>query len=144
MFKAMLGVYLIIGILSLFYRTDCLHKDLETQGPFVKVRIYQVLIALMAILAWPFRLADLREKKPKGIQILLEVSVAFQEVAQERGEEEIDRHTMGFIISKFILMNKQFGSKFCREHLKYELEKYKKEGLRGDYVEGGASLKIAQ
>jgi hypothetical protein len=143
MFKAILGAYLIIGILSLFYRMDRLHKDLETQGPFIKVRIYQVIIALMAILAWPFRLADLQDEKPNGIDILLDVSEAFQEVAKERGEE-IDRHTMGFIISKFILMNKQFGSKFCREHLKYELEKYKKEGLRGDYVEGGASLKIAQ
>lgn len=54
---------------------------------------------------------------------------------------EIDGHAMGFIIRKFILMDKQVGSKFCREHLKYELEKYREEGLREDYIEGGRQLK---
>ena len=145
MFKTMLGVYLILGTLSLFYRLDLLHKDLEAQGPFIKVRIYQVILTLGAIILWPCRLAGFieKEKRPESIKILFEVSQAFKEVAKERGEE-IDGHTMGFIISKFILINKQLGPKFCREHLKYELEKYKTEGLREDYIQGDTSFKAQE
>lgn len=135
MIKVILGVYLTIGILSILYRMDRLQNDLEAQGSFFKVRLYQVIITLGAIILWPFRLASFvgQDKKSGGIQFFNEVSESFQKVATERGET-IDGDTMAFIVSKFTQVNKQFGSDLYREHLKYELEKYKKEGLRVDYL----------
>lgn len=66
------------------------------------------------------------------VEIYKIVTSSFRRVAQERGERLSAKHS-NYIAFYFMQIDESRGGEFFREHLKYELEKYKKEGLRATY-----------
>src|SRR5437016_4667700 len=75
----------------------------------------------------------------KMLQIHQEISEAFLQVAEERGEL-IDFNTLWAITTKFVLLDVNNGAEFFKSHLEYEVQKYRREGLRPDYIELGKKL----
>ena len=68
----------------------------------------------------------------KIVEIYSTVSAAFREAAKQRGEH-IPALYLNHIVWMFIQNYETFGDKFMQEHLKYEVSKYLREGLREDY-----------
>ena len=66
------------------------------------------------------------------VRIYRRVGTAFREVSISRGEH-LPAGYMNAIVFKFYQVRELSGDAFLEEHLAYELEKYKSEGLRGDY-----------
>lgn len=66
------------------------------------------------------------------MEIYAEVGSSFQQVARARGEH-IPAGSINSIVWKFLQVNEMLGSDMVDEHLNYELEKYRQEGLRPDY-----------
>jgi hypothetical protein len=66
------------------------------------------------------------------LDIYRKVGCAFREVGKERGEF-IESAVINIIVLKFLETYRSFGSAFFDEHLQYEIQKYKREGLRPDY-----------
>ncbi len=63
------------------------------------------------------------------------VGTSFREVATERGEH-LPANALHFIVHKFLQVNETYGQQMFDEHLDYELNKYRAEGLRPDYAKG--------
>lgn len=61
-----------------------------------------------------------------------QVGCAFREVGRERGEF-IESGVINAIVLKFLELYRTLGADFFGEHLQYEIQKYKREGLRADY-----------
>lgn len=59
----------------------------------------------------------------------------FFQIANERNENLSDE-TINSIVIKFIQVHESFGSELFNQHLHYELQKYRQEGLRPDYKKG--------
>ncbi len=68
------------------------------------------------------------------LDIYSKVAIAFNQVADSRGER-IPAVNINSIVFKFIQVYEMVGETFFEEHLKYEIEKYKNEGLRPDYLQ---------
>lgn len=149
MVKSVLIAYLAIGTLSLLYKTDRLKKDLDVQGPPIKVRIYKLIVTLGAILIWPLRLInhygkqeepnpsvqtvlnaiDESERRRQKDQALIEeVTKAYQDAAKER-DEAISDECIDYIASMLLLMERKHGEAHWREHFLLDLEKYRREGM---------------
>lgn len=61
-----------------------------------------------------------------------QVGCAFREMGRERGEF-IESGVINAIVLKFLELYRTLGADFFGEHLQYEIQKYKREGLRADY-----------
>ncbi len=59
---------------------------------------------------------------------------AFNQVAESK-DEKIPAVNINSIVFKFIQVYEMTGETFFEEHLKYEIDKYKSEGLRPDYLQ---------
>jgi len=66
------------------------------------------------------------------IEIYRKVGTAFKEVARQRGEE-LKAGWLNTVVLKFFQVNEKMGGDFMEEHLSYELDKYRQEGLRSEY-----------
>lgn len=68
----------------------------------------------------------------KIIEIYKHVGSAFKEASKKRNEH-IPAGQLNTIVLKFYQVYEMMGDELVNEHLKYEIEKYIKEGLRQDY-----------
>ena len=71
----------------------------------------------------------------KVIKIYQLICSSFREASNKRNER-IPADNLNTIAMKFFNVYEQFGEDFMKEHLVFELEKYKKEGLRPEYQKG--------
>lgn len=71
----------------------------------------------------------------KIIEIYELVCSSFRKAGAER-EERIPANNLNTIAMKFFKVYEEFGEDFMQDHLKYEIDKYLKEGLRPDYKIG--------
>jgi hypothetical protein len=51
-------------------------------------------------------------------------------------EEWISDNTMAFIILQMLLVNERFESDFLMDHLQYQIQYYRSNGLRPEYAKG--------
>lgn len=71
----------------------------------------------------------------KVIEIYQLICSSFKKASNERNER-IPTDNLNTIAMKFFNVYEQFGEDFMKEHLEFELEKYRKEGLRPEYQKG--------
>jgi len=138
MIQNLLGIYLLLGIIYLLWD----HKRLiialkgETYGNDPqKIRLFICVTFIVTVLVWPLYLIKSSRSTIKGSQrryIIKHSSDMFKAIAKEKGEE-LDGCALMIITSKFVKVYEQFGLKMYEEHLRYELEQYREEGLREDY-----------
>ena len=75
-----------------------------------------------------------RTSDQKILEIYSLVCSAFQEAAGRRGElTPIPADLLTRIVSGFLQMYEGMGERFMQEHLRYEIDKYEREGLRPEY-----------
>ncbi len=101
-------------------------KDLARFKAFLSTML------VLSVLVWPIVLTRGEKRKSQRRYVISQCSERFSKVAKERGED-LDAAALANISSKFIIVYEEFGMKFYKEHLKYELDKFRKEGLREDY-----------
>lgn len=75
----------------------------------------------------------------KIMEIYQQVGTAFRQEAENRGER-IPAANLNGIVFKFIQVYEMAGDQFFYEHLKYEIDKYHREGLRPDYLQQEINL----
>jgi hypothetical protein len=68
----------------------------------------------------------------KIIEIYTLICSSFRKASLQR-HERIPANNLNTIAMKFFNLYEEFGENFMKEHLEYELNKYKKEGLRPEY-----------
>jgi hypothetical protein len=68
----------------------------------------------------------------KVIEIYTLICTSFRKASLER-QERIPANNLNTIAIKFFKVYEDFGENFMQDHLKYEVDKYLKEGLRSDY-----------
>ena len=68
----------------------------------------------------------------KIIEIYTKICTSFRKASLER-QERIPANNLNTIAMKFFKVYEDFGEEFMQEHLKYELAKYKTQGLRSEY-----------
>ena len=66
------------------------------------------------------------------LDIYRQVGCAFRAAGKERGEF-VESAVINTIVLKFLEVYRTAGAKFFEDHLQYEIQKYKREGLRPDY-----------
>lgn len=66
------------------------------------------------------------------VELYRKVASNFQKVAETRGEH-LKAGLLNTIVLKFLQVKEKMGDAFVDEHLEYELEKYRSEGLRPEY-----------
>jgi len=66
------------------------------------------------------------------LEMYQKVGTAFREVADQRNER-FPAGTQNYIVWKFLQVNETLGSEMVDPHLRYEINKYREEGLRPDY-----------
>jgi hypothetical protein len=71
----------------------------------------------------------------KVIEIYQLICSSFRNSSTKRNER-IPADNLNTIAMKFFNVYEQFGEDFMKEHLEFELEKYRKEGLRPEYQKG--------
>lgn len=71
----------------------------------------------------------------KVIEIYQLICSSFRDTSNKRNER-IPADNLNTIAMKFFNVYEQFGEDFMKEHLEFELEKYRKEGLRPEYQKG--------
>ena len=71
----------------------------------------------------------------KVIEIYQLICSSFRNASNKRNER-IPADNLNTIAMKFFNVYEQFGEDFMKEHLEFELEKYRKEGLRPEYQKG--------
>jgi len=71
----------------------------------------------------------------KVIEIYQLICSSFRDASNKRNES-IPADNLNTIAMKFFNVYEQFGEDFMKEHLDFELEKYRKEGLRPEYQKG--------
>ena len=154
------GGYLGLGILIISlcpYRNHYLTSDTNLSNvPTWKIYLYYFLTYTAAVLLWPF-LLKIFYTKPSTLldatedfsvkyfqlacglpdeiikRISAEVIDSFRKVAELKGER-ISGGSLLKISSKFMIVYENFGADYYQSHLEYELEKYKNDGLREDYL----------
>ncbi len=68
----------------------------------------------------------------KIVEIYSLIGTGFQQAAEQKGEH-IPAEFINRIVSGFLQIYETHGESFMQEHLRYEIEKYSREGLRPDY-----------
>jgi hypothetical protein len=71
----------------------------------------------------------------KIIEIYQLICSSFRNESNKRNER-IPANSLNTIAMKFFNIYEEFGEDFMQDHLKYELKKYLKEGLRPEYQKG--------
>ena len=71
----------------------------------------------------------------KIIEIYTLICSSFRKASSEK-QERIPANNLNTIAMKFFKVYEEFGEDFMKEHLEYELKKYKNEGLRPEYQRG--------
>jgi hypothetical protein len=71
----------------------------------------------------------------KVIEIYQLICSSFRNASTKRNER-IPADNLNTIAMKFFNVYEEFGENFMQDHLKYELDKYLKEGLRPEYKKG--------
>lgn len=71
----------------------------------------------------------------KIIEIYTLICSSFRKASSEK-QERIPADNLNTIAMKFFKVYEEFGENFMKEHLEYELDKYKNEGLRPEYQKG--------
>ena len=71
----------------------------------------------------------------KVIEIYQLICSSFRNASNKRNER-IPADNLNTIAMKFFNVYEEFGQDFMQDHLKYELDKYLKEGLRPEYKKG--------
>ena len=71
----------------------------------------------------------------KIIEIYTLICSTFRKASSEK-QERIPADNLNIIAMKFFKVYEEFGEDFMKEHLEYELKKYKNEGLRPEYQRG--------
>ena len=71
----------------------------------------------------------------KVIEIYQLICSSFRDASNKKNER-IPADNLNTIAMKFFNVYEQFGEDFMKEHLEFELEKYRKEGLRPEYQKG--------
>lgn len=71
----------------------------------------------------------------KVIVIYQLICSSFRNSSNKRNER-IPADNLNTIAMKFFNVYEEFGENFMKEHLEFELEKYRKEGLRPEYQKG--------
>lgn len=71
----------------------------------------------------------------KIIEIYTLICSTFRKASSEK-QERIPADNLNTIAMKFFKVYEEFGEDFMKEHLEYELKKYKNEGLRPEYQRG--------
>ncbi|ENA1802855.1 hypothetical protein ABF179_002268 [Flavobacterium psychrophilum] len=71
----------------------------------------------------------------KVIEIYTLICSSFRKASKEK-QEQIPANNLNTIAMKFFKVYEEFGEDFMHKHLKYELDKYLKEGLRLEYQKG--------
>ena len=71
----------------------------------------------------------------KVIEIYTLICSSFRKASSEK-QERIPANNLNTIAMKFFIVYEEFGEDFMMKHLKYELYKYMKEGLRLEYQKG--------
>lgn len=71
----------------------------------------------------------------KVIEIYQLICSSFRNASNKRNER-IPADNLNTIAMKFFNVYEQFGEDFMKEHLEFELEKYRKDGLRPEYQKG--------
>lgn len=71
----------------------------------------------------------------KVLEIYQLICSSFRNASNKRNER-IPADNLNTIAMKFFNVYEQFGEDFMKEHLEFELEKYRKEGLRPEYQKG--------
>lgn len=71
----------------------------------------------------------------KVIEIYQLICSSFRNASNKRNER-IPADNLNTIAIKFFNVYEEFGQDFMQDHLKYELDKYLKEGLRPEYKKG--------
>lgn len=66
------------------------------------------------------------------LDVYRRVGLAFREMGKERCEF-IESGVINVIVLKFLELYRTLGADFFDEHLQYEIQKYRREGLRPDY-----------
>ena len=108
--------------------------ELYEQKSTKRFKIFLMIILAAVIFMWPLVLSSEEKRKSKRKYVIRRVMDEFNRVAGER-REVIDGNVMINITSKFVVVYESIGRLMFREHLKYELEKYRNEGLRPDYFD---------
>lgn len=72
------------------------------------------------------------EYKEEHGDLLKTVLKEFASIAEERGEE-ISGRALKEIGIKFLALYQMSGPDFTKEHLRYELQRYRQHGLREEY-----------
>lgn len=72
------------------------------------------------------------DKQKIFVDMYKKVAIPFLYVAAER-DEKLTQEILTNIVIKFIMMNDVMGAEVTEEHLAYELQKYRTDGLRSDY-----------
>lgn len=136
---AILGVYILVGTAYLLWIRKLFIYALRGDvygGETRRVSMFILTMSILSALIWPLLLLKSTKedlKRSEGLYITKHVSAMFRRAAEEKGEE-LDGGSLMIIAMKFHRVHQQFGWKMFEEHLKYELEKYREEGLREDYV----------
>lgn len=71
----------------------------------------------------------------KVIEIYQLICSSFRDASNKKNDR-IPVDNLNTIVMKFFNVYEQFGEDFMKDHLEFELEKYRKEGLRPEYQKG--------
>ena len=133
-----LFIYILVGLGVNI--TQCKQLIIEETGghydskDVVRFKVYIVVVLLLSILVWPIVLKRTEKLKSQRLYVIRDVTDRFTHVSKERGEN-LEAIELSNLIIKFIKVYEEFGFKMYDSHLKYELEKFRAEGLREDYKE---------
>jgi len=129
--------YLAIGVGVLIFKggqiIDEQSGELYDQRGTGRFKVFLIIVLTAVISLWPIVLLREEKSESRRLYVTKQVLEEFKRVADERGEN-IDGLALALIASKFVRVYESMGRLMYREHLKYELEKYLKEGLRQDYI----------
>ena len=133
---SIVSLYLFIGIITIVWQRKIL--TMEITGKYYKSKdspkfqLALTIILTLGVTIWPSILTSKNRKMHRGMYMMEDVSAKFSSVSRDRGET-LNPRELSLITSKFIKLYETFGLKMYEEHMKYELDKYREEGLREDY-----------
>jgi hypothetical protein len=137
--KWMLGglfIYLLVGLV--FTPIQAKKLIIESTGELydsrhlVRFKVFLAIILGLSVILWPIVLRQSERQKAQRLYVIRDVTSRFTRVSRDRSET-LETIELSNLTTKFIHIYEQFGLKMYQEHLEYELEKYREEGLRDNY-----------
>ncbi len=131
-----LSTYLLIGIITVTWERKRLYMEIagrcydSKKSP--KFYLALGIILTLAVTIWPSILVGNNRKAHQRGYVIEDVTSTFTSISKDRGEE-LEAIELSLITCKFITLYEKHGLKMYEEHLKYELGRYREEGLREDY-----------